>query len=239
MSDQQKTSALELIRRNIAEYGHHSYLVQGGPEPRFAYTIGLRESHGVELVLPGGSLFNAAAVFLIIDRVVERLRAGAPLDSAFDVDDLGTFRLREAHQSWVRLLLLGALDYYRTPEVRAYQIVPDDDHWTVDVPDLREPWDPTLEPAWKWLCEDWPYAVPSGLHATTNMEGLRGGRIARAARWEDDDWELFTASGPDEEPWMVPLGTLLGVDASLARVLDLKIGECLRRDEDREWEPWT
>jgi hypothetical protein len=38
MTNYNKSSMLELIRANIAKYGHHVTLVIGGKIPRFAYT---------------------------------------------------------------------------------------------------------------------------------------------------------------------------------------------------------
>jgi hypothetical protein len=39
----ERAKALRLIRRNIDEHGFHIYVVSGGPLPRYAYTIGLRD----------------------------------------------------------------------------------------------------------------------------------------------------------------------------------------------------
>ena len=54
-----KAEALELIRTNIATYGHHLYLVQGGPDPRYIYSIGLRDAIGAELIFAGAAFYSA------------------------------------------------------------------------------------------------------------------------------------------------------------------------------------
>jgi hypothetical protein len=54
-----RAKALEQIKHNIEKSGFHVYIVMGaGPTPRFAYTIGLRESLGAELVLAGGLYYE-------------------------------------------------------------------------------------------------------------------------------------------------------------------------------------
>ena len=53
ITEAQKKQALDDIRENIARSGHHIYVVSGGQTPRFAYTIGVNESIGVELILSG------------------------------------------------------------------------------------------------------------------------------------------------------------------------------------------
>ena len=54
----QRERALEVIRENIACSGHHTYVVSaGGQTPRFAYTIGVSESIGVELILAGAIFY--------------------------------------------------------------------------------------------------------------------------------------------------------------------------------------
>jgi len=62
ISDAQRKQALDDIRENIVRSGYHVYLVFGGTTPRFAYTIGVSETLGFELVLAG-------AVFYMRDEV--------------------------------------------------------------------------------------------------------------------------------------------------------------------------
>ena len=237
-----RDAALRLIESNIAQYGYHVYIVSGGASPRYAYTIGLSDRIGSELILAGCIHYSAREAKRIIDEVAHSLQRGASPVLAIDVSPLGSFRLEKAGDSCVNLLMLGALDYYKNRGVAAYQLLPDEEHWTVDVPRLHEHWSATSDPAWKWMWEEWPYRVPRSSVAATNLSALRGGRITEAARWEEDQWELFAGPGSSveqEHMRVVPLGVLLGVDTSLVPVTDLDIGQGLWRDESSgPWHPW-
>jgi len=237
-----RASALERIASNIREYGYHAYHVSGGPLPRFAYTIGLRESMGAELLLGGVTFYTLDEVKEIIESIYEQSRARGKLESPLRVEGLGTFTLRPVHASWVSELMLGATDYYKTRDVAALQVVPEDKHWTLDVPDMSAAWSADSEPAWRWVRERWSYQVLSEATALTNLDALRGGRITEVTRWEEDEWEMFAGGAPDVEPAdvrYVPLGTLLAADPSLVPAVDLKLGKGLWRDDtDGPWNAW-
>jgi hypothetical protein len=217
---------LEQIRGNIARFGHHVTLVQGGLVPRFAYTIGLSEREGgQELVLAGANALSA-------EEVTAALNAAA----AGQADG---FELRPVHPSWSERLLLGVHDLYSGREVAAQQMVPPAELVTVDVPDLSQPYG--HDPVWRWVEEPWPFAVPKDAVAVTNLDALRGRPVTEAARWEEDQWELFHGSGPDTPPddiRVVPLATLLGGDATLEAVVGLDVGTALRREPGGDWERW-
>ena len=242
-TDSQKRIALELIKQNIAENGHHIYVVSGGEEPRFAYTIGLSKAIGFELILAGAFFYMADEVTKIVSGIAAKLKSqGGSRASVFEMDDLGSFSIRPADPSWATVLMLGALDFYQVSEIPAFQIVPDTAHWTIDVPDLSQPWSPITAPIWKWLHEPWSYPVPSKSVAGTNIDALRGARITEAMRWEEDEWELYAGAGPDvpkDATRVVPLGTLVAADRSLEPVINLRIGEGLWRDTDSAWHPWV
>jgi hypothetical protein len=149
-----KRSMLALIKRNIEKSGYHVYVVSGGSDPRFAYTIGLTESPlAAELILAGSIIFSAEEVYRILDVIRRRLLMTLKFDSPIVVEPLGTFSLRKAHPAWTKELLLGATDYYQRSDVVAYQVVPDRAHHTVDTPNLGIAWDSKTEPAWQWLRE--------------------------------------------------------------------------------------
>ena len=59
-----RKKALATIKRNIEKSGFHIYIVAGEQTPRFAYTVGLRESLGAELVLAGGLYYDAQEIWL-------------------------------------------------------------------------------------------------------------------------------------------------------------------------------
>jgi Domain of unknown function (DUF4262) len=237
----QRDRALEVIRENIARSGRHIYVVSAvGQTPRFAYTIGVTESIGVELILAGAIFYMKDDVVAITDEILAQMKA-QPDREVFEVVGQGSFALREVHSSWVQELLLGALDYYQKRDIRVLQIVPDKPHWTIDVPDMSAPWSAAEEPIWRWLREPWKYPVPENSTATTNLSALRGNRITEVARWEVDEWEIFAGAGPDvpkDELRVVPVGTMLARDGSLARLLNLEVGAGVWRDADSDWHPW-
>jgi len=242
--DTKRKLALDRIRENIARTGHHIYLVAGGAAPRFAYTIGVSESMGAELILAGASFYPDDQVAPIIDDIVAQLKRQRAWEAKkFKVDEHGSFTLRKAHASWAPAFLLGALAYYQVREIPALQLVPDEAHWTIDVPDLSAPRSAAAEPAWRWLHEPWTYPVPKDAGALTNLAALRGERVTRAMRWEEDKWEILAGTESDirnDESRIVPLGTLLAADESLVPAVHLPIGEGLWRDAapGSEWHPW-
>lgn len=191
----------------------------------------------------------AGAIFYMYDDVVQIINGIAAkllLHEASEMESLevascGTFSLRKVDISWTKTLMRGALDFYQEIGIQALQVVPDAAHWTIDVPDLSQPWSATREPAWRWLYEEWPYPVPLKSVGITNLGALRGKKVTEVMRWEEDEWELFAGAGPDipkSEMRVVPLGVLLAADESLAPVVNLPVGSGLWRDADSEWHPW-
>jgi hypothetical protein len=241
ISKEQRKRTLDDIRENIARSGQHIYMVLGGTTPRFAYTIGVSESVSVELILAGAIFYMRDDVEKIILNTVAHLKASRDR-KLVEVAGLGSFTLREIDSSWANELMLGVFDYYQRKDIPALQIVPDQDHWTIDVPNMSVPWSAPQEPVWKWLREPWAYPVRQDSTAVTDLAVLRGERITEACRWEEDEWELFAGAGPDvakDEMRLVALGTLLAVDPSLEAVVSLAIGTGLWRDASSEWHPWV
>ncbi len=241
-NEAQKKQMLDRIRENIARSGQHVYVVSGEDTPRFAYTIGVSESLGVELILAGAIFYMKDEVVKIINDIAAQLKAQRDRE-VFEVAGLGSFTLRKVHSSWATEFMLGAFDYYQKRDIPALQIVPDKAHWTIDVPDMSVPWSATKEPVWQWLHEPWTYPVPKDATAATNLAALRGDRITEVTRWEEDEWEMFAGAGPDvakDEMRVVSLGTLVAADKSLVPVMNLAIEEGLWRDPgpDSEWHPW-
>lgn len=234
--------ALENIRDHIEQFGHHVYVIGQMESPRFAYTIGLSQSNGFELVLCGAALYSMDEVPGIINTVAENFKAASdPFSLQVDVPAMGRFTLREVHNSWTKEMLLGALDYYSVGEIPALQLVPEDAHWTVDIPDMSRPWDPVAEPVWRWLREPWPYSVSSSSVAITSLSVLRGSRVTEAVRWEEEEWEMFDGDGsltPEDEVREVPLATLIAADPTLLPVLDLGIEDGIWREDDQDWQEW-
>ncbi|MBK9202968.1 MAG: hypothetical protein IPL73_11130 [Candidatus Obscuribacter sp.] len=247
MAGLDQAAALAVIGKNIEQYGHHKYVIAGGSLPRFVYTIGLSVSAGYELIMCGSSFYTDMEVVRIMDAAQARVMELPPLEiptATFSVDKLGTFSVLVVDVSWCQALLLGALDYYKVGFINTLQIVPDKEHWTIDVPDLSRPFDAEDQPVWRWLNQDWLLPVPAKSSAVTNLDALLGQVLTEVARWEPDQWEMFAGAGPDvvsEDIRVVPLCVLVGNDDSLHKIVStLGVGEAVWRDaEEKVWHPWT
>jgi hypothetical protein len=237
-----RVTALERIRANIERHGYHIYVVAGGPDPAFAYTIGLTATHGAEIVFAGGAAMTSTTVDDVVAELAKTPRDGWSGLSLSAVDGFGVASVRPVDATWSKLLLLGAYDYYDVDAVETWQIVPDGDHRTLDVPAMDRPWDSSAEPAWRWLVEPWEYDVPATSTAVTNVDSLRGAVVTEVTRWEEDYWEMFAGPGPDvaqDDARTVSLGTLLAIDPTLEIATTLAVPGAVRRDpDDRSWRVW-
>lgn len=235
-------SPLDAIRRNIARSGHHAYLILGTSSPRYLYTIGLTEAFGTELVFAGGFYYSSDDVDSIVRTIAPKLKHADAADKRMRVTGMGLFALQPVRKEWIGALMLGALDYYRGRDIAALQILPENKHSTLDVPDMTLPFDAPSNRAWRYFDDPWPFDVPADSTATTNLAALRGSRVTEAARWEPDEWELFAGAGPDvkhADARAVPLGVLLGLDPSLKPITKLEVGQALWRDDsDGPWNDW-
>ena len=108
-NEAQKRQMLDLIRENIARSGQHVYVVSGGKTPRFAYTVGVSESVGVELILAGAIFYMKDEVVKIINDIAAQLKAQRDRE-VFEMAGLGSFTLRKVHSSWAAEFMLGAFD---------------------------------------------------------------------------------------------------------------------------------
>ena len=183
-NDIEQKAALDQIRQNIAQHGFHTYVVTGGGDPHYGYTIGLSQSRERSLYLPGPTfisltMFRRSSRYIVADLKPPVVWETRKIDLAL----WAVFLLRKVHMSWATTLMLGVLDFYQVKEIQAFQIVPDETDWTLDIPDLSKPWSPTAAPAWRWLREEWTYPVPSKSVAITNLGALRGERITEVMRW--------------------------------------------------------
>lgn len=228
-----RAKALELIQRNITKHGLHVYSVAGGVT-RFTYSIGLTETNAPELVLAGTAYeYDAQDCAKIVNTIAKLRRDTTPLSGTFTVDKLGTFSLRPAHPSWVQPLLLGATDYYRGRAVQAVQLVPDEAHWTIDVPDMTRENTAANAPIWHTEDNAWPHPVSRESTIAIDVDALRGAPIMEAARWEDDYWEAFSAKGQPEDKddgRFVPLEMILAFDPTLEGIVQLPVGKGMWRE---------
>jgi hypothetical protein len=243
MSSNTRRDIIDGIRSHIKSHGYHVTVVQGGPVPRFAYTIGLHDKVGFELVFAGGAFYTFDEILRLINEVARLTILRNQVNStSLVVNQLGSMSLREVEPSWGSKILLGALDYYGVEHINALQINPDSEHWTMDIPNMSASWSPASHQIWKWLEVAWRYPVSPKSKAITNLDALRGQPITEVARWEDSEWELFAGAGPDVDKAdirVVPLGTMLGHDATLECVIELAVGDGLWREGGGEaWHLW-
>ena len=232
------TEFLDIIRKNIDKNGYHITLVNGGQNPNFSYSIGLAERFGFELIIAGGFKSIKENEF-IFGHIYQKLQSGSTVNSQFSLSDNDIFYLSTVDSSWCEKLMLGVYDYYSIDEITAYQIIPIER--TLDTPLMSDAVIPN-DPVWKWLYMDWNIDAPKNSYVITDLNALKGKTITEVAKWEDHVWEMFSGPGPDvekEDIRIVPLGTILGIDATLKPIVNLIIGQGLWRDnKDSSWQDW-
>mgnify|MGYP000924654844 CR=1 FL=1 len=241
MTNEYRLSILAKIKSNIASEGYHLCFVDGGPLPRFAYTIGLYPKHSFELVFGGGTLYNLADVKQIFNEIVETLELN-PTTDLFSTSTFGSFRLNRMDISWASKIILGAIDYYDEEAIRSFQIFPDEEHWTIDVPDMQASLSVVDQPIWQWLVKDWDFNFSPKSVAITNLDALKGYCVTEVMRWTEIEWELYSGAGPEvakEDIRKVPLATLIEFDQTLGLAAELEIGCGVYRDDvGSEWSVW-
>lgn len=234
---------LKLIEENIKLHDFHCTIVSGGDVPRFVYTIGCSEKIGVEFLFAGGEYYSAADVGVIIKGIFSNIHNAVNLAGVNTVvEGLGVFKVVQMHSSWAKLLTLGVFDYYQNESIAIWQIMPDEEHRTLEVPDTTLEFDAQSNKIWQWLVRDWNYTVPSKSTAITDLSVLFGEPATEVMRWEEDAWEIFSSSGPDipkEDMRVVPLATLIGIDSSLESAVYLGVEKGYwREDAESEWNEW-
>lgn len=241
MTNENRLSILAKIKSSIASEGYHLCFVDGGPLPRFAYTIGLYPQHSFELVFGGGSIYNLANIKQIFTEIVRALELNATKD-LFSTSTFGNFRLNRMDASWASKIILGAIDYYDEQAIRSLQIFPDEEHWTIDVPDMQASFSEVDQPIWQWLARDWDFNFSPKSVAITNLDALQGYCVTEVMRWAEIEWELFSGAGPEvakEDIRTVPLATLIEFDQTLGLAAELEIGCGAYRDDiGAEWSVW-
>lgn|GEM_PF-468973 len=237
---------LQQMRSNIEKHGCHIYNVLGGESPRYAYTVGLLERLGFEVVLAGLVTMSTSTTASLLNRVARLLEKQRPEEITLTVEGFGEFTLLETDSSWNERMLLGCYDYYQTDKVRAWQLVPvGEEARTIDVPAMAKPYSPAQQPVWQWLDGGWPHSLPPDIQVVTNLDALLGYAVSELMRWEEREWEMFSGPGPDvpeDQMHVVPLATLLAFDSSLLPALEVPIGSGLFREFEEElpgpWQPW-
>jgi hypothetical protein len=217
------------------------YMVVGDQTPRFAYTIGLHETLGHEYIIAGCAFYREAELADVINTVAKNaLKSHSSPTTSKPVAEFGkfgSFSVRDVHESWARKLALGAFDHYENQAIRFFQIIPDKEHHTIDVPDMEQPWG--NDPVWQWMDSSWPDEIPESATVIADLGALQGYYITECTRWESDEWEMFAADAQElqqEDMRRIPLGILLGTDPTIAEVLMLEVGVLAYRSyEEQIW----
>lgn len=230
-----KDSVRQAISDNIRRSGYHVVVVSGGATPRWAYTIGLSETKGRELLFAGG-------VSCLKDEMLELISAVAK--SAVDLDAcLGATEVPpllvdvvRVDPTWSDRLMIGVKGYYGAPRL-ALQVVPRQAR-TIDTPWTDVPYGIDSAGPFRWLEGDWPYPVPRGSEVMVDVGVTTGAAVTEVGRWEEDYWEMFSV--PREEidkskARLLPLGVLLATDPTLAAVTELAVGESAIREPGEPW----
>ncbi|MCA9793555.1 MAG: DUF4262 domain-containing protein [Candidatus Eremiobacteraeota bacterium] len=229
---------LAQIRQNIERSGRHLYAVGGGASPPFFYTIGLYPKHGAELILAGGLGLPPGAAGHLLDAAARHLESLLkPEDFRFEYADCGCWGLRPVDPSWSERLLLGAHDYW-SKRVPAWQLIPEAEHKTIDMPNLAVPF--CVEPTWRFYEEDWPHSVDPASPVLTHLAALRGPLIQQLVRWRPDFWEMYTDSAQEIDESQIihtPLGVLVAYDPTLTAAFDVPLGTGLYRSLDEPGKP--
>ena len=220
----EREKALLEIQQSINSKGFFTYIVEGGVDPRFAYTIGLSSKLGYELIFAGGAYFSKKDVRYIIDRISQLVTVPVEPNLPINFENDETYLLSKVHPTWCEKMLLGALDYFSVTSLKALQIQPPRTHWTIDIPNLVYGWDPDTEPPWQWLGREdaWKFSLPQNSCALTNIPALQGQKINQIVRWSDTDWDCFVGEGsevPDNAKRTVPLAMFLALDSTLVDTL--------------------
>lgn len=236
-----KNKYIQLIDSNIKKCGYHIYAIKDlGPLPRFEYSIGLKKELGFELILAGALLYTDKEVKTILDEIIVKLKENKSLNRV--TVSLGTFSLRNVDTTWIKELMLGALDYYDIDTIKTLQILPEEEYFTIDIPDLSKKYSPENEPVWKWLTEDWIYDIPSSSICAVDLDALRGKVIVEAVRWDDDYWEISSDESNElveENSRFISLGIILESDSSNKIIGTLSINEGASRiGTSDKWEIW-
>jgi hypothetical protein len=119
-----KEEVLETIRRNIEQSGFHAYAVTGGGVPQFAYTVGLTQSIGAELLLAGAHFYVLDQIKQIIAFLARESRSLAMQRGQEISTEYGSFLLRDADLSWIKALMLELLTTIKYQKLRLSKSFP-------------------------------------------------------------------------------------------------------------------
>lgn len=204
--------------------------VQQSTIPPYAYTVGLAQSAGCELICAGALRYNVQEIDSILRACArEMVRVGPPRSTSVSVEGLGDFVIGHVHREWLTELIPGQLR--GAPTSTWYQVVPTCPDPTVDTPDLGMPRSAERDPAWRWLDHPWDLDAPNGSHLVTTLEVLSQRNPLTIFRWELDQWEALDRPAVEidqDNARVVPLGVLAEIVEDWSPFLNLNVGEGLQ-----------
>ena len=239
----EKNEFISLIKANIKEFGFHITIVNSYTEPRYAYSIGLNEKFGFELIFAGGIIFYEKDIYEIFNSIATELNLDSKITHAtIKTKNFGKFSFSAVDNSWSNLLVLGVYDFYNVKEIKVFQIKPEAKYYTLDIPDMEVSFDDSNNQVWKWLNNKWDLPVPETSTSLTNIQALKGEYILEVFRCDEDEWEMFSENGTNIDRGnlrIVSVGALIGIDPSLTRSLTLEIGKGIwRKSIEDDWNNW-
>jgi len=231
------------INHNITEYGFHINVVNQKLTPRYAYSIGLINSCGFELVLAGCMDLLYDDVISIMNNIGNKLlKHDETIDAQFILGQNGLYKLRKIHESWSEIMLLGAKDFFNFDDIPSCQIYPCNDKISFDVPNMDEIFLPNSQPIWSWLTNENNSTFPIDSKVIVNKDILFGAKALEIMRWEENEWEIYSTNSDnlnEHDMRIIPLTTMIGAESTLGRILDLEVGKGLvRKLPSNEWEDW-
>jgi hypothetical protein len=234
---------LATIRQNIDRSGCHIYGIKADAAPGYLYTIGLSPRLGFELIFAGGTACDRRLLTRALNRFAETLTPGMdPYEVTLEMEGLGPLALAWVDKSWRQEMLLGALDYYDVADIKALQIVPQDEEYLCfDIPNLYDPFVPEDDPAWRWKDTPCPFDLPSGAVVCCDWDLVLGYEPSEVMRVEEDVWQIFSGDPPENDSALhrLPLVLVLAFFDNLAPAIDLAVGKGLiREDDDAPDAPW-
>lgn len=230
-----KGSVGQTISENIHRSGYHVVVVSGGATPRWAYTIGLSETKGRELLFAGGVSYLKDEMLELIAGVAKSEVDLAACQGPTEIPSL-LVDVVPVGPTWSDRLMIGVKGYYGAPKL-ALQVVPRQGR-TIDTPRTGVPYDIDAAGPFRWLEGEWPYPVPRGSEVMVDVRVTTGAAVTEVGRWEQDYWEMFSV--PREEidkskARLLPLGVLLATDPTLAAATELAVGESATREPGEPW----
>lgn len=196
------------------------------------------------MVLAGAYFFTRLEAAIVIDRLARinlETKPTRPLNHT--LDSFGNFEFPVVDESWVKAFLTAIPTYLHSESPPCFQILPEECHRTIDIPQMAISFSPASSPIWRWNEEPWPFHVSKEAFAVTDLRAIKGEKVKEATRWEVDQWELFAGPGDQvnqDDCRLVPLAVMLSFDRSLELVTSLEIGKGYWRDsEATTWNRWN